>query len=36
MMLPNFIKKMVGRTVFQMAETASQDKEILGYNRECC
>ena len=35
MMLLIFIKKMVGRAVLQMAEAASQNKEILGNNREC-
>ncbi len=27
---------MVSRAVLQMAKAASQNKEILGYNRECC
>ena len=35
-MLPIFIRKMVDRAVLQMAQAASQDKEILGYNRERC
>lgn len=27
---------MANRVISQMVEATSQDKEILGYNRECC
>jgi hypothetical protein len=27
---------MAGRTILQMAQATSKDKEVLGYDGECC